>query len=58
MNPDTLVVVASEPQATDCPRCGLPEQWQLKWRVRAVCGTFLAVFVGGLVLGRLIGGER
>ncbi len=36
-----------------CPRCGLPENWTLKVRLRLVFVTILIAFVAGVMLGRL-----
>ncbi len=40
MNPDT------------CPRCGLPEHWQVKLRVRLVFAAIGLAGVFGFIVGR------
>ncbi len=39
MNPDT------------CPRCGLPEHWTLKVRMRVVFVSLAVALVAGLAIG-------
>ena len=39
--------------ANACPRCGLPENWTLKVRVRLVFAAIGAAAVRGFVAGRV-----
>ena len=39
--------------ADTCPRCGLPEHWELKVRVRLVFASIVAAAVLGCVAGQM-----
>ncbi len=36
-----------------CPRCGLPEYWTLKVKMRLVALSILVAFIIGIVIGAL-----
>ena len=42
-------------RAERCPRCGHPENWQFRVRVRLVMGSIAGALGAGLVLGFLAG---